>query len=793
MTDRTTFGERLGACRRSASLSQEELAERSGLSVKAISNLERGRAQWPHPGSVHRLVDALGLRDQARAQFIAVAGRRLSHPADGLAATAVETSFPQVGAGSVVPRQLPAPVPQFVGRQAELAALTSMLGSASAREGVAVVISAIGGMAGVGKTALAVRWAHRVADRFPDGQLYVDLRGFHPSGKPMSPTAAIRCLLDALQVPAEQVPASLDAQAGLYRSLLSGRRTLVLLDNARDAAQIRPLLPGSPGCLVLVTSRSRLTGLVAAGGAQQLTLDLLSEAEAHELLARRLGAERLAAEPDAATELIGLCARLPLALAIAAARISGRPRLGLADFAAELTGTRRRLDALETGDVAASVRAVFSWSLGHLPAPAARLFRLLGLHPGPDVTIAAAASLAGIPPSQARRALGELAEAHLITEQPATRFTLHDLLHDYAAEQAASCDAGDRDAATQRMLDYYLHTSHTANRLLYPSRDPLSLPVPHAGAALDTFTGTRQACAWVQAERGVLLAVIARAAELSFDTHAWQIPYCLAKFLDLRGYWDELTTTQRVALDAAQRLGDMTAQARIHVISCHACMRLGDEHGAQVHLKDALRLYELLEDRVGQARIHVAFSLVLNRQGRHSDAFGHAQYALILYWSAGYRPGLAQALNAVGWSAAHLANPGRAVACCRMSIDLHREAGNKVGEAEGCDSLGYAYHQLGDYQQATAYYERAIGCLRELACRHEEAVTLARLGDAHLGFGHPERARRSWEQALAAFDEEDHPSAGPVRCRLQHLGQATGVGAGQAKGATGPSFFEPVC
>jgi tetratricopeptide (TPR) repeat protein len=793
MTDRTTFGERLGAGRRSASLSQEELAARSGLSVRAISNLERGRARWPHPDSVHRLADALELRGQARAQFIAAAGRRLGHPADGPVATAGQTGFPQVGAVPVVPRQLPAPVPQFVARQAELTALTSMLGSASAREGVAVVISAIGGMAGVGKTALAVRWAHRVAHQFPDGQLYVDLRGFHPSEKPMSPAAAIRCLLDALQVPAEQIPASLDAQVGLYRSLLSGRRTLVLLDNARDAEQIRPLLPGSPGCLVLITSRSRLTGLVAAVGAQQLALDLLSEAEAHELLARRLGTERLDAEPDAAIELIGLCARLPLALAIAAARISGRPRRGLADFAAELTGTRRRLDALETGDVTASVRAVFSWSLGHLSAPAARLFRLLGLHPGPDVTISAAASLAGIPLSQARQALDELAEAHLITEQAATRFTLHDLLRDYAVEQAASCDAGDRDAAVPRMLDYYLHTSHQANRLLYPSRDSLSLPVPYAGAAPDVLTDTRQAQAWVQAERGVLLAVIAQAAELSFDTHAWQIPYCLAKFLDMHGYWDELTTTNRVALEAAQRLGDMTAQARIHLISCHACMRLGDEHDAQAHLKDALRLYELLEDRVGQARIYVAFSLVLNRQGRHNDAFGQAQYALILYWSAGYRPGLAQALNAMGWSEAHLANPQRAVACCRMSVDLHREVGNKVGEAEGCDSLGYAYHQLGDYQQATAYYERAVGCLRELACRHEEAVTLARLGDAHLGFGHPERARRSWERALAVFDEENHPSAGPVRGRLQHLGQATVVGAGQAKGGTGPSIFEPVC
>jgi tetratricopeptide (TPR) repeat protein len=224
-------------------------------------------------------------------------------------------------------------------------------------------------------------------------------------------------------------------------------------------------------------------------------------------------------------------------------------------------------------------------------------------------------------------------------------------------------------------------------------------------------------------------------------------------------------------------------------------MRLGDEQGAQVHLKEALRLNELLEDRVGQASTHIAFSLVLNRQGKHYDAFGHAQCALILYWSARYRAGLAQALNAMGWSEAHLANVERAVACCRMSIDLHREVGNKVGEAEGCDSLGYAYHQLGDYRRAVSYYERAVRCLCELACRHEEAVSLTRLGDAHLGSGHPGRARRSWEQALAVFDEENHPSAGVVRHRLRHLRDATGVGAGarETKGATGMSFFEPVC
>jgi tetratricopeptide (TPR) repeat protein/transcriptional regulator with XRE-family HTH domain len=790
MTDLTTFGKRLAACRHSASLSQQDLAERSGLSIRAVSNLERGRARWPHPDTVRRLADALGLRDQAREQFIAAAGRRLA-PAAAPLTTVPEDRLPRP-VSQVVPRQLPAPVRQFAGRQAELAVLTGLLGQVGSFAPPAVVISAIGGTAGVGKTALAVHWAHQVASRFPDGQLYVDLRGFHPSGKLMSSEAALRCLLDSLQVPAEQIPAGLDAQAGLYRSLLSGRRMLVVLDNARDAGQVRPLLPGSPGCFALVTSRSQLAGLAAAEGAHQLTLDLLTEAEASELLTLRLGGAWLAAEPDAAAELIRLCARLPLALAIAAARISARPRSGLRAFAEELKDARRRLDALDAWDPAASVRAVFSWSLGTLPAPAARTFGLLGLHPGPDITIAAAASLAGIPPAKACWALDALAEAHLITEHAPGRFAMHDLLRAYATEHAAAGAADDQRAAVHRMLDYYLHASYAANRVLYPGRAPLVLPEPQAGAVPEIPADPAQARAWLQAERVVLLAVVAQAAELSFDVHAWQIAYCLAMFLDMQGCWDEWAAVQCAALTSAQRLGDMAAQARLHVISSHVCVRLGAEHDAQTHLRDALQLYRGLDDRVGQARIHVAFGLVLNHQGRHSEAFGHAQQALVLYWAAGYQAGLAQALNAIGWSEAHLASPKRAITCCQLALELHREVGNSLGEAEAQDSLGYAYHQLGDLRQATTCYQHAISGLRDLASRHEEACSRACLGDVQLASGRPERARRAWQHALAVFEEENHPSAGPVRRRLQYLNNASN---GEASGTQQPvdaSFFEPV-
>jgi len=339
--------------------------------------------------------------------------------------SAVAEAYP-----AVVPRELPAAIGQFTGRARELRALTGMLDGPAGT----VVISAIAGAAGIGKTALAVQWAHQVADRFPDGQLYVNLRGFHPSGKPVPAAAAVRGFLEALGVQAERIPADLDAQARLYRSLLSGRRMFVLLDNARDEEQVRPLLPGGPGCLVLVTSRCQLSGLVAAEGAHALTLGLLSEAEARDLLTRRLGAARLGAEPRAATELVGLCAGLPLALAIAAAR-AARPGARLDALSEELKDVQTRLDALDTGDPSVSVRAVFSWSVDNLPARQTRMFRLLGLHPGPDIAIPAAASLAGTPPAQARGDLRELARAHLISEHVPGRYAMHDLLRAYAAEQ----------------------------------------------------------------------------------------------------------------------------------------------------------------------------------------------------------------------------------------------------------------------------------------------------------------------------------------------------------------------
>ena len=337
----------------------------------------------------------------------------------------------------VVPRQLPAAPRGFTGRAGELLALYPLLERDSA-ETSGVVIAALTGMAGIGKTALAVHWAHRVADRFPDGQLFVNLRGSSPSGAPVTPTEAVCGFLTALGAPPARIPADTDGQAALYRTLLVGRRMLIVLDNAQNAEQVRPLLPGSPGCLVLVTSRNRLTGLAAADGAHLITLGVLTEPESRDLLSVNLGAGRAMAEPEAVSELIGLCGRLPLALRGVAARAIACPGLPLSALAAEMRDTQRRLDVLETGEAATSVRVVFSWSRAKLGDQAAQMFRLLGSHPGLDITVSTAAGLIGVPRGQVYLALTELCDEHLLTEYAPGRYSCHDLLRAYAAERACS-------------------------------------------------------------------------------------------------------------------------------------------------------------------------------------------------------------------------------------------------------------------------------------------------------------------------------------------------------------------
>jgi tetratricopeptide (TPR) repeat protein len=664
---------------------------------------------------------------------------------------------------------MPPDVSWFAGRQRQLAQLDALLAKQNCRESTSVVISAVTGTAGVGKTALAVHWAHRVADRFPDGQLYVNLRGFAPGTHVMSPAEAVRGVLDALDVPAEEIPRDLDAQAALYRSALAGRRMLIVLDNARDSAQVRPLLPGAPTCVVLVTSRSRLSGLVAAVGAHPITLDLLTEGEAHQLLTRRLGTNRVDAEPDAVAEIVTTAARLPLALAIVAARAATEPHLPLHALASGLRdgSGSRRLDTLSTDDPATDVRAVLSWSYQALTPPAARLFRLLGLHPGPDLALPAAASLAALALPEARGRLGELTRANLLIEHVPGRYTFHDLLRAYATEQAHSIDPDQqRKDATRRLLDHYLHTAYTADRLLNPARDPITLTPPRAGVIPEHSTDRQQALNWFTVEYPGLLAAVDHAAATGFDTHVWQLAWTLNNFLDRRGHWHHLATAGQAAVAAARRLADPTAQARAHFNLAGAYSHVDRLEDADTQIRHALDLHTQAGDLIGQAHTHARLGRMWERRGRYVEALHHAQRALDLYRAAGHRQGQAMAFNSVGWSYSLLGDHQQALTSCQQALTLFEELDNPEGRAATWDSLGYAYHHLGDHAQAIACYQHALDLFRDLGDRYEEASTLTHLGDTQHATGDRQAARGAWQQALTIFDQLDHPDAQTVRAKL---------------------------
>jgi DNA-binding SARP family transcriptional activator/tetratricopeptide (TPR) repeat protein len=675
----------------------------------------------------------------------------------------------------MIPRQLPAAPAHFTGRARELETLTELLDQAAGTRST-IVISAIGGTAGIGKTSLAVHWAHRAAERFGDGQLYVNLRGFDPTGTPVTPARAIRCLLDGLGIPAEQIPGSLEAQVGLYRSLLAGKRMLVLLDNARTADQVRPLLPGSADSLVLVTSRSQLTSLAAIDGATLIALDVLSETEAEELLASHIGARRMSAEPPAVADLIALCARLPLALSIAAARASARPSVALSTLARELRDSHSRLDALDAGDAASNLRTVFSWSYLSLSPEGARMFRLLGVHPGPDITAPAAASLAGDSLRQAGEALNELTMANLVAEHAPGRYAFHDLLRAYAAEQAsAPADSPEHRAAIHRVLDHYLHTAAAANRLLNPARDPIDFAPPHVGAGPQELGSSAQAQSWFETEHSVLLAMIGLAAEHRFDAHAWQLPWALTDFFDWQGHWRDWIATQRTAVTTAQRLGDRAAQARAYRSLGDACSRLGYFDEAHAHLTQALSLFHEVGDHIGEARAHQALSWLLDRQGQPEQALAHDQVALRLYEDTGHRKGQANALNAIGWLQAQLGEHQQALDYCGKALDLHHELGNRRGEAATWDSLGYARHHIGQHSQAISCYRRALDLFRDLGDRYNQAEILTHIGDAHRAARDLRAARETWGEAFAILHDLDHPDAHQVRERLDNLDAANSL------------------
>jgi tetratricopeptide (TPR) repeat protein/transcriptional regulator with XRE-family HTH domain len=761
---RASFGGLLRGYRLAAGLTQEELAERAGLSVRAVSDMERDRTGRPYPRSVRLLIAALALDPKA--------AERLMTAATPPAADTGQAPQPAPRTGAAwqtEPRQLPAPIPTFVGRAAELHELDRLLETmigAEGAEGSPLVIGAIRGTAGVGKTALALHWAHRVSGRFPDGQLYVNLRGFGPGGTPVAAAEVISDVLIAFQVPAQQIPASISAQEALYRSVLADRRVLIVADNARDADQVRPLLPAGPGCLVLVTSRSQLTSLIAGQGAHPVTLDVLADAEAGELLTGRLGAEH--ADPATVARLVGLCARLPLALAVVAARATTRPRQPLSTLADELVNERGRLDGLDGGDATTSVRAVLSWSYASLSVSGAGMFRLLGVHPGPDIDALAAASLAGVDRDTAHAALTELTRANLLSREHPNRFSFHDLLRTYAAEQARTADSAlARRTAVHRVLDHYLHTARAATQALtsLPTTQ-VRLP-PLAGVLPEAIATEEDGLAWYEANRHVLHAMVGTAVSAGFDEHAWQLPAVMATFLHRRGYWRQNAELQRAGLAAAERLGDLQTQARMRHGVGHAQGLLGAIDDAQREYVQALELYRQLGDRTAQAHILVNMGALLGAEGRWRESLTQCELALAIYTELGDRGWQARTLNNIGWGHAQLGDYRQCLLMAGQALDLHRQLGDKQGEATAWDSIGYAHYHLGDYGEALACYGRALQMFRDQGHRFNQADILTHLGDAHDAAGHPDAACAHWGEALDILDHLQHSAAEGVRARLR--------------------------
>ncbi|RSN52584.1 hypothetical protein DMH01_41140 [Amycolatopsis sp. WAC 04182] len=664
------------------------------------------------------------------------------------------------------PAQLPPAARAFTGRGGALAALEAILPGETAP----VVIVVVSGTAGVGKSALAVHWAHRVAARFPDGQLYVNLRGFDTAGSPLDPADALRRFLGALGVPEVRLPVDRDALTGLYRSVLTGRQVLLVLDNAGDVEQIRPLLPGSPGCLVLVTSRHRLTPLLAVEGAHALDVGLLPQDEARDLLARRLGQDRVEREPLAVAAIIDGCARLPLALAIVAARATSHPGLRLASLVTQLHDETSTLDTLRGGDPATDIRAVFSWSYRALSPSAARMFRLLSRHPGSDIGTAAAASLAGIPLRQALEQLAELTGANLLTEHAPGRFGFHDLLRAYAGEQADDSAAEDPPhEVLHRLLEHYVHTAHTASLRLHPHRArPFTPTTPESGTTAERPADLEQALAWFTVEHPALLAAVDLAVGTGADTYGSRLAWSLSTFLERQGHWHDLAATQRAAIAAAGRLGDHRAQAQAHNDLAGAEIRLGLYDDAHSDLRYALGLFDRLGDQVGRAYTHLDLAWMFERQSRHTDALRHATQALDLFTTAGHQDGRARALNQVGWCHSQLDNHRQALSHCRQALTLHQELGDQAGEAHTWDSLGHALLHLGATRQATTCYQHAVRLFHRLGDLYNQAGTLTHLGNTHHAADDTEAAHTTWNHAITILNDLNHPDADRVP-RSSHL------------------------
>ena len=666
--------------------------------------------------------------------------------------------------GSVsVLRQLPADLATFTGRVAQLAALTAALGHTGS--GVATVsVRAIEGMAGVGKTQLAVHAAHQMvrAGRFADAQLYVNLHGFDPLYPPSDPAEVLEGFLRALGVPGQFIPAGREQRSAMFRDRLDQRDALVVLDNAAGEDQVSDLIPASPGCLVLITSRRSLAGL---DGCEPLVLEAFTDAEAVSLLAAVAGGERVGAEQEAAERVAQLCGRLPLALALAAARLRSRPRWLLEDLAARLD--RDGLEAVSAGG--RSLSPIFDLSHAALTEPAKRMFHLAALHPGEDFTAEAAASLAGVDAATGQEMLGVLQDEHLVHARTRDRYEIHDLLRRYAVEHAAGYSLPIRRATQARVVEHYLHTAHHAAFLQFPGRDPSLIPLGTARVAITPLADAAAAGRWFEAELSVICGLIASPS--TSPTATWQLAWTLVGHLTKTSRVRELIETQTLALHAAEELGHIGAQAYALDRTSWARSEAHDHDGAEADARRAIEIYRALGDRVYEARQLCTLGLVLSARGDHASCLEQARAALQLSraLSNGDRRTEARSLNLIGWSMAHLGDAKGAVTFCRQALQLFEEAGDVWGRATALDSLAYAHQELQNYAEAVSTYRRALDLRVEFEAPAQRAWTLLALGDLYRQLDDVVAAKEAFREALALAEKIASPLSSSARQRLACL------------------------
>jgi DNA-binding SARP family transcriptional activator/tetratricopeptide (TPR) repeat protein len=722
----------------------------SGRQVEALDVFRKLR---------HTLDDELGIEPSAglRALEVALLRQDLS-TLDGGAQPRIE-----VETGRSEPRapaQLPLTTPAFTGRDRELAELDDLVGRMA---GGTVVIAAIAGTAGVGKTALAVHWAHRHAYEFPDGQLYANLRGYDPAGEPKDPGEVLCGFIAALGTPPDQIPTSLDEQASLLRTLLAGRRVLVLLDNARDAEQVRPLLPGTPGCLVLVTSRNQLTSLLVTEGALPVSLERPSAAEAHAMLDRRLGTARTWREPAAVDDIVTRCARLPLAIALAAARAAANPRLTLTAVAGEL---RAALEQLHGGDPHSDLRAVFSWSYQALSSAGAALFRQLGHCPGAEFSTAAAASAAGLPVAEVRPVLAELVRDHMITELRPDRYALHDLLRAYAVELATAHDGAQTWAqARARLSAYYFHSTYVAAFRLGRHREPIAVADPPAAVSVEPFPTDDAALDWFNDHRPLLVRLVTE-DPVGGGWRPWQLAWAVLGFLETRGYWEENVAIQEFAVRTAESDGDAIGLAYARRSLGGALGVAGRHVEAYAQTELAAHDFVALGNDTLAAYCHINLGWVAELRGDIPDSLHHVEVAYGLFLSVGHVRGQAMAHNAIAECLAQLGRIDEALKHSEAAYATLGTTGERIDEADAARSLGFVQVRAGDQAAAAALYQRAVQLYHEVGETRSEAETYELLGDAHHAFGDGGAAGAAWLRALTL---------------LQHLNRAESTAAIRAK------------